>query len=111
MRENVCDESHRFKPDMTNPDCQRTILPSADKQIVNGQPTGVSVDGLYALTPQFFDTVFHVFELLGRMPLPCPHLAHNAQRLLCAIGFGGLPGNFLSVRLGSSMIGPVGSTM
>jgi hypothetical protein len=82
----------------------------AGEMVPAGRPRSVD-DPHVAFGFQPGEEVLHFLEPLGRMALPLRDLAGDAAAArasgrICV----GLPGNFLSVRLGSSSIGPVGST-
>jgi hypothetical protein len=69
---------------------------------------------LYCLntkSPKSLKVVLHGFEFFVGVTLPIYDLARDSKRIRARYDFVGLPGYFLSVRLGSSSIGPVGSTM
>ena len=68
------------------------------------------IDDFGAFRFEAREAVLHVLQLLDRVALPLRHLRNNAQRIARAVGEGWIAGNLLFVRLGSSSIGPVGST-
>jgi hypothetical protein len=70
------------------------------------------VNCLNAKSPKSLNGVLHGLERFGGVP-PCQFVTSPATRSGCLerYDFVGLPGYFLSVRLGSSIIGPVGPTM